>query len=84
MTTSAAERKKTESYTKLPSAKNGQFCVTRVTPTTVTVDKDCIRKSVSEDKDTRAPTSNNMIKEDKSTKTDDHDAERIGTHAGTH
>lgn len=75
MTTSAAECMEIEYYSKLLSAKNGPFRVVETTPTTMTIHEESIRNTVFVDRATVTPKAKQTPTEDKSTKTDDTDAE---------
>lgn len=54
MATSAAKCLATESYSKLLSSKTRPLRAMEMTPTSVTMDEDCIRNTVSVDRDTVA------------------------------
>lgn len=82
ITTSAAELPTTESSSKLLSAKTVPFRVVDVTPTTMKIDKEGKRSTVSMDRPTVAPTAKKTSTEDNSTRTDDNDAEREEAHVG--
>lgn len=82
MTTSAAEGIATESCWKMLSAETGLFREIKLTPIAVTIGDDGIRNTESVHWAKVAPKVEEVPTEDNSTKSEDYDAERSGTHAG--
>lgn len=76
MTISATAHLATESYCKQISDKTGTFHVNEVTSTTVMLDEDSIRNTVSMYRATVAPAARNTPSENTRTQTDETDIDR--------